>query len=129
MRELKWDGAPDFSLYSWYYATQVMFQSGGKNWKAWNRKFQAVLNGNQNAEGYWDYTGLHTGVKDLLGGELNERIYATTLCGLMLTVYYRYLPTNKSVSILTKIANKKEGKKDVKQDEEEDVEDEEIELF
>jgi hypothetical protein len=26
---------------------------------------------------------------------MDNRIYATTLCGLMLTVYYRYLPSSK----------------------------------
>jgi len=129
IKRLEWQNAPEFSLYSWYYATQVMFQSGGKNWKPWNRRFQSLLNANQNKEGYWEYPNMHAGVAGHLGGALGEKIYATTLCGLMLTVYYRYLPSNKSVSILTKIANKKEGKKDVKQDKEEDVEDEEIELF
>ena len=29
------------------------------------------------------------------GQQLPERIYATTLCALMLTVYYRYLPSSK----------------------------------
>ena len=30
IQSLNWQNAPDFSIYSWYYATQVMFQHGGK---------------------------------------------------------------------------------------------------
>ena len=76
-------------LYSWYYATQAMFQHGGKDWKAWNRKFQKELNDNQHEEGYWEdpKTAKLTG--------LDNKVYATTLCALMLTVYYRYLPSSK----------------------------------
>ena len=120
IKNLQWQKAPGFSLYSWYYATQVMFQSGGKNWKPWNRKFQALLNANQHKEGYWEYPNLHTGVAAHLGGDLGEKVYATTLCCLMLTVYYRYLPTSKSVSILRKIEAK--NKETNKQDEEEEIE-------
>ena len=76
-------------LYSWYYATQAMFQHGGKDWKAWNKKFQKELNDNQHPEGYWEdpKTAKLTG--------LDNKVYGTTLCALMLTVYYRYLPSSK----------------------------------
>ena len=108
IKQLSWDNPPkEFSLYGWYYATQVMFQSGGKNWKPWNRKFQKELTTNQSQEGYWDYPNLHAGVGGIINGQLEERVYATTLSALMLTVYYRYLPSNKSVSILTKKDEKK----------------------
>ncbi|MCH2207387.1 MAG: hypothetical protein MK132_16140 [Lentisphaerales bacterium] len=35
-------------------------------------------------------------------GDLGEKIYATILSSLMLTVNYRYLPSNKSVAITSK---------------------------
>ncbi|MCH2208820.1 MAG: hypothetical protein MK132_23570 [Lentisphaerales bacterium] len=90
--KLSWAQPPKESLYGWYYATQAMFQHGGKEWKAWNKKFQKEVGNNQNPEGYWDYPGdFHGKFKSKTG----ERVYATTLCALMLTVYYRYLPSTK----------------------------------
>lgn len=102
VKKIDWQQAPEFSLYGWYYATQTMFQHGGSMWKGWNRKFQKTLTENQSKEGYWDYPNIHRGVAGHFAGPLGERIYATTLCGLMLTVYYRYLPSNKSVSVAQK---------------------------
>ena len=107
VKKIDWQQAPEFSLYSWYYATQTMFQHGGAYWKGWNRKFQKTLVDNQSPEGYWNYPNMHQGVAGHFSGALGERIYATTLCGLMLTVYYRYLPSNKSVSVANKDMNKK----------------------
>ena len=107
IKGIDWQKAPDFSLYGWYYATQTMFQHGGSMWKNWNRKFQKTLTENQSKEGYWNYPNIHQGVAKHFAGPLGERIYATTLCGLMLTVYYRYLPSNKSVSVANKNMNNK----------------------
>ena len=90
--KLNWAGAQGGSLYGWYYATQAMFQHGGDEWKAWNRKFQKELNANQNPEGYWEWPGNLTKPKR---ESLTGKVYATTLCALMLTVYYRYLPSTK----------------------------------
>ncbi|MCH2207382.1 MAG: hypothetical protein MK132_16115 [Lentisphaerales bacterium] len=114
IKRLDWKNPPEFSLYGWYYATQVMFQSGGKNWAPWNRKFQPMLTKNQNTEGYWEYPDLHAGVAKHLGGAIGERVYGTTLAALMLTVYYRYLPSSKSVNILTK--KDKQKKKQVREE-------------
>ena len=87
-----WNNPPRESLYGWYYSTQVMFQHGGKAWKAWMRKFEKELTTNQNPEGYWDYPGrFHTKKVDAT----TTRVYATTLAALQLTVYYRYLPSSK----------------------------------
>ena len=107
VKGIDWQQAPEFSLYGWYYATQAMFQHGGSMWKNWNRKFQKTLTENQSKEGYWNYPNIHQGVAKHFAGPLGERIYATTLCGLMLTVYYRYLPSNKSVSVANKDMNNK----------------------
>lgn len=99
-----WNRPPKESLYGWYYATQVMFQQGGTEWKAWNRKFQKELTENQNKEGYWEYPGsFHDGNLD----PLTKKIYATTLCALQLTVYYRYLPSSKGA-----IGNESNAKKE-----------------
>ena len=84
-RNLTWKTS---KLYSWYYATQAMFQHGGNDWNAWNSRFQKELNDNQHREGYWDAPS-----KKLSG--LDSKVYGTTLCALMLTVYYRYLPSSK----------------------------------
>ncbi|MCH2204341.1 MAG: hypothetical protein MK132_00500 [Lentisphaerales bacterium] len=91
--KLNWGTAPKSSLYAWYYATQAMFQHGGDKWKAWNKKFQKEVINNQHTEGYWVYPGKsHVGaIKDQIG----QKVYSTTLCALMLTVYYRYLPSGK----------------------------------
>jgi hypothetical protein len=91
LANLNWDKPPKASLYGWYYATQAMFQAGGKLWGPWNRKFQKELTDNQHKEGYWVYPGHGHAPKD----DLTGKVYATTLCALMLTVYYRYLPSSK----------------------------------
>ena len=96
LEKLSYEKPPYESLYGWYYATQTMFQSGGTNWKKWNRKFQQTLGKHQHQEGYWEYPGDYHGHA---GDKTTERVYATTLCALMLTVYYRYLPSTKGNSI------------------------------
>jgi hypothetical protein len=92
LAKLNWDAAPKGALYGWYYATQAMFQAGDKLWGPWNRKFEKELKDNQHKEGYWEHPGqYHKGP----GDALSQKVYATTLCALMLTVYYRYLPSSK----------------------------------
>ena len=50
LSKLSWANPPGESLYGWYYATQTMFQQGGKEWKSWNKKFQPELGNNQHPE-------------------------------------------------------------------------------
>ena len=92
LANLTYANPPKESLYGWYYATQAMFQKGGNEWKAWNRKFKKEITGAQHKEGYWEYPGEFHGKN---GDVTTDRVYATTLCALMLTVYYRYLPSSK----------------------------------
>jgi Squalene-hopene cyclase C-terminal domain len=88
-------------FYYWYYATLAMFQTGGENWKVWNKDLKPTLIDNQrkggpmdgsvnDVDGSWDYTG------DPYGGEKGHgkagRVYTTALGALCLEVYYRYLP-------------------------------------
>ncbi|MEI6150710.1 MAG: hypothetical protein WCS01_16560, partial [bacterium] len=70
-------------MYGWYYITQAKFQRGGKDWDTWNALFSKALIGAQAKDGHWD------------GGDHGGPVYSTTMCCLMLEVYYRYLPTYK----------------------------------
>ncbi len=77
-------------VYAWYYITQAKFQKGESDWKEWNAKFTTALIRNQIVEGklgHWE------------GGDSFGKVYTTTLCTLMLEVYYRYLPTFKHVEV------------------------------
>jgi hypothetical protein len=71
-------------LYGAYYVTQAKFQQDQKPvWKAWNQSFQPAVLSRQKPDGHWE------------GGDYDQgsHVYTTTLCTLMLEVYYRYLPT------------------------------------
>ena len=115
LAKYNWNNPPIESLYGWYYATQAMFQNGGASWKTWNRKFQKELTDNQSKEGYWEYPGDFHGKMDTL----TRRIYATCLCALQLTVYYRYLPSSKGAIGGKAMDNKAAEKKPEKVMEEE----------
>ncbi|MDB6151645.1 MAG: hypothetical protein JWL90_98 [Chthoniobacteraceae bacterium] len=89
------------NLYAWYYATQAAFQHGGSIWQRWNKEFQMEVVGSQSDNGAWPETG---GVGKG-GGALNwvgtgtgsdAQVYRTSLCILMLEVYYRYLANVRS---------------------------------
>ncbi len=91
--DVKYDSA-DANIYSWYYDTQACFQAQGPSWDRWNRQFQDELVSHQSPDGSWPATGgKETG--GMNGADINSQIYRTTLCALMLEVYYRYLPTSK----------------------------------
>ena len=84
-------------FYRWYYITFAMFQKGGDHWKIWNNKFQDVLKKNQAPEGFWDNPG-HSHAEGILTEQESFRVYNTCLASLMLTVYYRYLPSTSKKS-------------------------------
>ena len=69
-----------------------MFQKGGEAWKLWNGQFQKEILANQLPEGNYkaekggEVTAANTGAAGS-----DAEIYRTTLCTLMLEVYYRYL--------------------------------------
>jgi hypothetical protein len=75
------------AVYGWYYLTQAKFQEGGSTWNNWNKQFSRELVQNQEEDGHWE------------GGDHDpgSHVYTTTLCALMLQVYYRYLPSYKHV--------------------------------
>ena len=83
-------------LYAWYYHTQACLMFGGSAWNKWNRLFQDEIADNQSPDGSWPPCGGKSP-----GGELQRRpdgagpYYRTTLCILMLEVFYRYMPITK----------------------------------
>lgn len=78
--------------YYFYYATQVMHNLGGDDWKEWNRAMRDRLIASQAGDksdattwGSWSPAG------DQWGGS-GGRLMVTSLNLLTLEVYYRYLP-------------------------------------
>lgn len=87
---LSWN--KDAYLYTWYYNTQAMFQKGGDAWELWNGQFQKELLANQLPEGnYKAETAGEVAAASAAAAGGDADIYRTTLCTLMLEVYYRYL--------------------------------------
>ncbi len=85
-------------LYGHYYESQAMMQIGGTAWKKYNELMRDQLLNNQNEDGSWKTPG---GGKKIRGVSPrfveNNRDgihYRTTLCTLMLEVYYRFLNTD-----------------------------------
>ena len=78
----------DANLYSWYYDAQALFNYGGAYWTAWNRKMEPMLLNSQLPDGSWPKEG---GGKTSSQGGQDAEVYRTTLCTLMLEVYYRYV--------------------------------------
>ncbi len=76
------------NLYSWYYETQALFNKGGIYWEKWNEQMQPQLIRAQNPDGSWKEEGSGTTKKR---ADQDAKVYRTTLCILMLEVYYRYV--------------------------------------
>jgi hypothetical protein len=90
-------------VYYWYYITQAKFHHSPETFAAWNKQFSPELCKQQIVEknaiegpdgkmvdiGHWEspVKGEHT------GGVVQD----TSLCTLMLEVYYRYLPSFKKI--------------------------------
>lgn len=82
-----WDHASHSDvLYGWYYATQAMFQAGGAYWTYWNKEIRDPVVKAQAGDGHWDPPP-KSGREHDYGA-----VYSTTICCLILEVYYRYLP-------------------------------------
>ena len=82
-------GPSSVDMYYNYYATQAMFQIGGRYWKNWNYYMRDMLIRSQKPDGHlrgsWMFEGDHS---NKVGG----RFYSTCMGCLILEVYYRYLP-------------------------------------
>lgn len=79
-------------VYYYYYATQVMHNFGGDDWKAWNKQMRDQLVASQDNDmkdparfGSWSPAGDQW-------GQAGGRLMVTSLNLLTLEVYYRYLP-------------------------------------
>ena len=81
------------NCYMWYYATQAMFYAGTTYWKPWNAMMTVELTKNQKPDGHWDEPPPAPG--PLKPVTKYASYYNTTLCCLMLEVYYRFLPSYK----------------------------------
>ncbi|MEI6167268.1 MAG: prenyltransferase/squalene oxidase repeat-containing protein [bacterium] len=82
--ELEWPAAGKANVYAGYYVSQAKFQSGNQaDWMHWNLHMQRVLLSKQKQDGHWEQGDYDNG----------SHVYTTTLCALMLEVYYRYLPS------------------------------------
>ena len=81
-------------LYAWYYNTQACLMFGGSAWSKWNRMFQDEIADAQSPDGSWPKTGGKGGHKEN-DGTIMGQTYRTTLCILMLEVFYRYMPVTK----------------------------------
>jgi len=87
---------PKADLYGWYYNTQACLMFGGNAWTQWNRWFQdEIANAQNKGDGSWPVMAAKGvgGLQDKPDGA--GPYYRTTLCILMLEVYYRYMPINK----------------------------------
>jgi hypothetical protein len=93
-----WDHFPgSYPLYYWYYETQARFHEGNISWKVWNHQFSPTLIANQDVEpGKYTWNGVAYDIGSWNSPSAVEaygKVYSTTLCAMMLQVYYRYLPT------------------------------------
>lgn len=82
--KLNWPASGKANVYAGYYVSQAKFHGGNQtDWMRWNLNMQRVLLSRQHQDGHWDQGDYETGAN----------VYTTTLCTLMLEVYYRYLPS------------------------------------
>lgn len=102
----KWTQGGGFPLYRWYYQTQAVFQAEkgrGKRWELWNENLKKELLEAQKEDGSWSLPGGDNSFKLKNKGDL--AVYSSSLCALMMQVYYRYLPSYsiaESVSFSTR---------------------------
>jgi hypothetical protein len=84
----------DADLYAWYYHTQACLMFGGSAWNKWNRWFQDEICDVQNPDGSWPKPGGKAHGPQTADNKTGA-VYRTTLCILMLEVFYRYMPTTQ----------------------------------
>ena len=77
-----------YSVYYWYYATQVLHHVGGSAWEAWNRDMRRVIPALQEKNGR--DAGSWSPSMDAFGAA-GGRLYTTCLNLYCLEVYYRHL--------------------------------------
>jgi len=90
--------SPEADLYAWYYHTLALFQAQGGAWDQWNKRFQDPIIDAQSSDGSWPVIQGEAANSVHGAGLYREAtpsgaVYRTTLCILMLEVFYRFLPT------------------------------------
>ena len=82
-------GPSKSNMYYNYYATQVMKQYEGAEWKKWNDVMRDQMVNSQIKEGHergsWHIKGDH-------GAERGGRLYCTSMATMILEIYYRHMP-------------------------------------
>jgi hypothetical protein len=86
LENVKFDYKTGANLYAAYYESQAMMQRGGDDWKKYNNLMREQLVGNQLVDGSW---GASPG-----SAHVNNNVFSTALCTMMLEVYYRFLSTD-----------------------------------
>lgn len=83
------------NVYYWYYATQVLYHVGGRQWERWNARMRVVLTSSQEKKGH------EAGSWTPHGGFANQggRLYMTSLAVCTLEVYYRHLPLYRPAAL------------------------------
>lgn len=88
LQAIPMEGDPEYSVYFWYYATQVLHHVGGRAWDEWNEGMKRTLPRMQTKTGAemgsWDPG------QDMFGAA-GGRLYTTCLSIYCLEVYYRHL--------------------------------------
>ena len=90
----RWNSSEPFPLYRWYYQTQAIFQAEkgrGKLWEAWNTNLKKELPKAQQPNGSWKPPVADNDFR--VKNQEDQAIYSTSICSLILQVYYRYLPS------------------------------------
>lgn len=81
-------------LYGHYYESQAMMQRGGDEWKKYNEIFRDQILNNQETDGSWKTPGGGQSPRAVAAVSfIQDKVYRTCLCTLMLEVYYRFLST------------------------------------
>jgi hypothetical protein len=70
-----------------------MIQVGGKEWETYNAMFRDQLLANQDEDGSFKKPGGGKKPRAVAANFMDDKVYRTALCTLMLEVYYRFLNT------------------------------------
>jgi hypothetical protein len=79
--------------YLWYYASQVLVHTGGKDWQGWYGSLVDMLEQHQRQDGPFAGSWDPLGETPDRWGDYGGRLYVTTLHLLALEVPWRHLPT------------------------------------
>lgn len=81
-------------LYRHYYDAQAMLNEGGKHWDTYNQVVMPKILEAQSPNGSWPKPGGTFQTPSFSTKKSIAPVYRTTLCVLMLEVYYRFLPSD-----------------------------------